>query len=396
MKRIVYLFILMVLPLMAVSQPNASLKNLKVSQKTKQLGQVVIGSSAFDGSAILTVTSTTQGALMPRMNTAERDAISSPADGLLIFNNQTNQYEFFETTWQAIGGGGNTIYSSDDNLAGNRIVTMGANSLLFSGNQTTFRGIDATSSNKAWLAQDNVFTDLMFVRNDGAVSIGVAIPGATLHLKSKGATSGTFAMQINNFSSSPILHARDDGTVIVNNSSPTGSMSTRGKGTTSATFSLYCENSTPLATFFVKDNGDAELKGNLRLSTGVGADNNITFFDAEYKMGVAGTNLRITSKGSLELKAGSVVGLEDILFLDAANAVKATFETNTGDFGIGTIAPSSKLDVVGDVEINSTNAFYLGDPGTDGTWRIIRSGDDLLMQQREAGVFNTKQTISGA
>lgn len=49
----------------------------------------------------------------------------------------------------------------------------------------------------------------------------------------------------------------------------------------------------------------------------------------------------------------------------------------------------------GDTAIASTASYHLGDPDTDGTWRFFRSGDDLLIQQREAGVYNTKSTISG-
>jgi len=44
-------------------------------------------------------------------------------------------------------------------------------------------------------------------------------------------------------------------------------------------------------------------------------------------------------------------------------------------------------------EVQSDEAFYLGDPATDGTWRMIRSGDDLLHQRRESGTYVTKQTI---
>lgn len=62
--------------------------------------------------------------------------------------------------------------------------------------------------------------------------------------------------------------------------------------------------------------------------------------------------------------------------------------------GIGTNTPSSKLDVVGDVEIGDANAFYLGPPTTDGTWRFIRSGNDLVIERREGGSYVTKSTIS--
>ena len=45
-----------------------------------------VGASAIDASAVMQVDSTTQGFLLPRMTTAQRDAIVSPANGLEIYN----------------------------------------------------------------------------------------------------------------------------------------------------------------------------------------------------------------------------------------------------------------------------------------------------------------------
>lgn len=66
--------------------------------------------------------------------------------------------------------------------------------------------------------------------------------------------------------------------------------------------------------------------------------------------------------------------------------------------GIGIVptSNSSKFKVNGSVEVGDTDSYYWGDPATDGTWRVQRSGDDLIFQQREAGTYNTKNTISGA
>ncbi|MGC9307947.1 MAG: right-handed parallel beta-helix repeat-containing protein, partial [Thermoplasmatota archaeon] len=49
-------------------------------------------------------------------------------------------------------------------------------------------------------------------------------------------------------------------------------------------------------------------------------------------------------------------------------------DASSDRIGIGTSNPTSTLDVDGDIEIGSDDAFYFGEPGDDGTWRIIRSG----------------------
>ena len=56
-------------------------------------GQVVVGGTIPDPSALLDVQSSSQGVLLPRLTTTQRDAIISPATSLVIFNTTTNCLE---------------------------------------------------------------------------------------------------------------------------------------------------------------------------------------------------------------------------------------------------------------------------------------------------------------
>jgi len=84
-----------------------------------------------DGSAMLDIQSTTGGLLIPRMSTLQREDINNPAKGLMVFDNDLNQFWFFNgTAWTAIGGGDN-IYSADGTLNADREVTHDGNDLTF-------------------------------------------------------------------------------------------------------------------------------------------------------------------------------------------------------------------------------------------------------------------------
>lgn len=66
-------------------------------------GQVGINQSNPNASSILDVVSTTQGFLKPRMTTTQRDAISTPATGLEIFDNTLARPVFFDAVaWREL------------------------------------------------------------------------------------------------------------------------------------------------------------------------------------------------------------------------------------------------------------------------------------------------------
>lgn len=61
------------------------------------------GASSASASAILQADSTTKGFLPPRMTTAQRDLITTPAEGLVIYNTTTKVLNFYNgTAWGAV------------------------------------------------------------------------------------------------------------------------------------------------------------------------------------------------------------------------------------------------------------------------------------------------------
>lgn len=68
-----------------------------------ETGSVGIGVVAPNDNAILDVTSTTKAFMPPRMTTTQRDAISTPTEGMIIFNITTHVLDFYNgTAWGAV------------------------------------------------------------------------------------------------------------------------------------------------------------------------------------------------------------------------------------------------------------------------------------------------------
>jgi uncharacterized protein (TIGR02145 family) len=78
--------------------------NLSLSLNLFSQGvSINITEAAADNSAILDISSTSQGLLIPRMTTIERNNISSPATSLLIFNTSTDCFEaYVNGNWYSV------------------------------------------------------------------------------------------------------------------------------------------------------------------------------------------------------------------------------------------------------------------------------------------------------
>lgn len=86
------------------------------------MAQVAISDteSSPDPSAMLDVSSTDRGVLIPRLSLSERDAIASPAQGLLVFITDDNRfYAYNGTAWEKVLAG----VDSGWNISGSNLVS---------------------------------------------------------------------------------------------------------------------------------------------------------------------------------------------------------------------------------------------------------------------------------
>jgi len=77
-----------------------------------------------------------------------------------------------------------------------------------------------------------------------------------------------------------------------------------------------------------------------------------------------------------------------IIDLEANTAVRHTQGTDTT---LGAMVADIDMN---SNDINNINILYLGDPAVNGSYRIRVNGTDLVMERREAGVWNEKSAIT--
>lgn len=82
---------------------NADLDNSDTRMTIKSTGSVLINTSTDIASSKLTVSSTSQGVLIPRMTTAQKNAIVSPAEGLQVYDLTLHALCFYNgTVWKTV------------------------------------------------------------------------------------------------------------------------------------------------------------------------------------------------------------------------------------------------------------------------------------------------------
>ena len=111
--------------------------------------QVGIGTTAPDASALLDVTSTTKGVLIPRMILAQRNAIAAPETGLTIYqtNGVSGFYYYNGSKWIRLATGFNTNIEQAGSLVLPNTPVYGALNASTSVTNPTDASLDATYNN---------------------------------------------------------------------------------------------------------------------------------------------------------------------------------------------------------------------------------------------------------
>ncbi|TVR38406.1 MAG: hypothetical protein EA392_09920 [Cryomorphaceae bacterium] len=130
------------------------------------------------GSAILDVSSTSKGILVPRMTTAQRIAITGPANGLLVYDGNTSSFWFYDASdWVELVSGtvdGNTLdeaYNQGGAGAG-RIITANSGSVSVQG--TDGFEVTGTYNSGANIGAPGAGTRMMFNPRKAAFRAGRA------------------------------------------------------------------------------------------------------------------------------------------------------------------------------------------------------------------------------
>ncbi len=242
---------------------------------------VGIGTTNPNSSALLDITSTTKGLLMPRMTTAQRNAIVSPADGLLIYNTTTEELNQRQNgAWKTVINsdywfrGAGTMWNIGDNIG---INTAGpAERLDVSGN------IRSNSS----VIIDNAAAILQL--KSAGVSTGfVQLSGDNLRFgTNSGNTNGRMIMRFDGSDMFSFQKTAPGGSSVQMNASnvPVGLL----EATTSGNVSLTAVN----------DNTQVQLGGEVFINnftnrTGIGTSSPTERLHVNGKLKVSGTEMTV-------------------------------------------------------------------------------------------------------
>jgi|GEM_PF-3530772 len=287
-------------------------------------GRIGIGTAAPDASALLDITSTTGGILPPRLTTVQKNAISSPAAGLTLYDSTLNKLNVYNgSAWKNVGS----------TEIGGEVTNGVLGSILFIGDGTI-------------LGQDNA--NFNYSTSTGRLGIGTTSPFASLSIAgTAGGITNLFALSTSTslFSTTTALTINQNGDVSLLNGT---NLTLSALGTAAGAFLAADSTGKVIATTtsqFLTANQTITLSGAV---TGTGTAAITTAFGSQ-GAGVLGT---------------AATGVPSMLATSTIFGGIATFLT-TGNVGIGSTSPNWIFSVNG-----PGNGFAVDTTGAvkQGTW----------------------------
>jgi hypothetical protein len=140
-----------------------------------------IGTATPDVSAKLEISSTTQGMLVPRMTTTARNAIVTPAKGLMVYDSTVKAFYYHNgTAWGAVGGSGGSGASLQLYVTKNLPQTTNLGNSNIVPDSVSFQTVNTgtLTGGNTWNAPTNSFAFTVGASGAGLYSIDVRLTGA--------------------------------------------------------------------------------------------------------------------------------------------------------------------------------------------------------------------------
>ncbi|HEX2629621.1 MAG TPA: hypothetical protein VHM26_11430, partial [Chitinophagaceae bacterium] len=176
-----------------------------------------VGTTTPDASAMLDVNSISKGLLIPRMTSAQRSAIVSPANGLMVFDTNTNSFWYYSggawnnfaspsgggSGWGLTGNGGTNPAANFIGTTDNQPLVIKLNNQrhgLLHPNGNIFLGYIAGEQNTSGTLNTAVGKQSMMINTTG--SYNTAFGASALNDNTDGQGNSAFGMGAlrNNFS----------------------------------------------------------------------------------------------------------------------------------------------------------------------------------------------------
>lgn len=338
---------------------------------------ILFGGTTAIPSAGIALTSTTQGFLVPRMTTVQRNAIAAPATGLLIYNTSTSLFSYWDgVTWQNI-----------DSQAGGDV----------SGSGTTNFVTKWTDGPNSVIGDSQLFDD------GTSVGVGIAVPLSKLHV------AGTIRTGV---------ASTTNGSLIFQNSTNANTL-TINSGVTAASYSITLPTAQGAASTFLQNDGAGALSwaspsfmawmldGNT-----VGSEKWIgTIDNFNFPIRTNNTVRGVVDNGGLWAIGSATTTAGTRLAVTGTGATSATYAAqffnstptalmvirNDGNVGIGTTTPTTLLHINGAGNILVAGSA-ITNTGGNSTFGIDASGRVAFVKQASdaSAVANWLVTIGNS